>query len=476
MLSNKLISLLKTFSKYDLNRFRKYLSSPFYNDNVDLINLFELLNKYLRLNEGSQKEKLIEKKIIWSKLFPKKAYRDVKLRRLCSDMIKLAFSFLAHKVYKNKPQKELLHLLHALNDPSLTKQFESVLKQTELLQQKSTVRDSDYHYFQFVIEQNRYRYEEQTRGSSLAGLEQSDFQLDCFYFSKKLRNLCDALSYKHFLSSTLELKSIPGFLKHLEENGFTDIPAIKVYYLVAKMLIATEGEVYFFQLKEFIYKYDFYFSKAELNTLFIHLKNYCILKKINNGRQEFQYELFSIYKISLEKKIIINGNILDLHHYKNIITIGLLVQEYAWVENFIQKYTNSLPKEHRENAYTYNFAKVYFSQKKYTKVIEQLREVKYKNHIYALGGKLILLKTYYELKEYQALDSLIDSFRIYVRRNKLISRDVKQQYLNMLRFVKKLSSIIAGDKKALDKVKIQIDKCKALAGKKWILEKVEELA
>ncbi|MEM1120524.1 MAG: hypothetical protein AAGJ18_08735, partial [Bacteroidota bacterium] len=73
-------------------------------------------------------------------------------------------------------------------------------------------------------------------------------------------------------------------------------------------------------------------------------------------------------------------------------------------------------------------------------------------------------------------DSLIDSFRIYIRRNKIISKEVKQQYLNMLRFVKKLSSTILGDEKALEKIRAQIAKCKALAGKKWILEKVGELS
>ena len=61
--------------------------------------------------------------------------------------------------------------------------------------------------------------------------------------------------------------------------------------------------------------------------------------------------------------------------YKNITTVGLQVKEYGWVENFIQKYTSYLPKDNRENALTYNLAKVYFSQKKYNQVIEQLREV-----------------------------------------------------------------------------------------------------
>ena len=91
-----------------------------------------------------------------------------------------------------------------------------------------------------------------------------------------------------------------------------------------------------------------------------------------------------------------------------------------------------------------------------------------------MGGKLMLLKTYYELNETMTLDSLIDSFSIYLRRNRLISKEVKQQYMNVLRFTKKLSNIPKYDKNAVEKIKIQINNCKALASKNWLLEKVQE--
>ena len=119
-------------------------------------------------------------------------------------------------------------------------------------------------------------------------------------------------------------------------------------------------------------------------------------------------------------------------------------------------------------------AKVYFHTGQHEKVIDQLREVEYKTLNYALEGKLMLLKTYYELKEYRALESLMDSFRIYLHRNRVISRDVKQQYLNVLRFVKKLAYAAPYDTKNLEKIKKQIHNCKALADKKWILEKLAE--
>jgi len=475
LISNKLITLLKTLSKPDLNQLEKYLTSPFFNENEDLIRLFEYINKFLRTRDQTHIEQNMEKVYIWQQLFAKKKYDDVKMRRLTSDLNKLVLSFIAYKGFKNTPQSEFLYLLNSLSNSGLNKQYEGLLKQAETAQKKSPLRDSNYHYNQFVIQQNRYRYTEKNRGNFLSALEKTDHELDCFYFSKKLKNICDAMSYEQFLSHQIDLKKAPGLLEYIEENGYLQIPGIKVYFLVAKMLSSEDGEPYFYQLKDFIHQYDHYFSKSELNTLFVHLKNYCIVKKINTGKQEFHFELFSLYQISLEKEIIIDKNNLDLHHYKNIITIGLLLKEYDWVTNFIKEYTHLLQKEHRENALTYNLAKVYFSQKRYHKVIEHLRAVPYKNKVYALGGKLILLKTYYELKEYIALDSLIDSFRIYIRRNKLISREVKQQYLNMLRFVKKLSGILPGDQQSIEKIQLQIDKCKALAGKKWILEKIEEL-
>ena len=366
-------------------------------------------------------------------------------------------------------------MLKALNDTSLEKQFESVVKQTEQIQKKTKLRNADFHFYKYVVQQNKYSFNEKTRKNFFPELKKADFHLDCYYFINKLKTHCDILGYKNFLPVDTEIKLFPDFFDYLEQQNLIKVPGIYAYFLVAKMLSFPNQETYFHKLKIFLFKNNDSFNKGELSILFTHLINYCIHLKMNIGNINFSTHLFDIYNEALEKEIIIERNKLDLYHYKNIITNALQINKFEWVENFIQTYTNNLPKEHRENALTFNLAKVYFSQKKYNKVIEQLQSVAYKNHVYALGGKLILLKTYYELKEYIALDSLIDSFRIYIRRNKIISRDVKQQYLNMLRFVKKLSNTIRGDEKSLNKISVQIDKCKALAGKKWILEKVEEL-
>ncbi len=81
---------------------------------------------------------------------------------------------------------------------------------------------------------------------------------------------------------------------------------------------------------------------------------------------------------------------------------------------------------------------------------------------------------YFELKEYLALDSLIESFRIFLRRNKVLSKNLKREYNSFLNFVKKLTSLNSSDKEGLAKLKARIQVASTTAPKKWLLEKIEE--
>ena len=477
LISSKLISLLKTFSKHDLNSFKKFIASPFHNEQQELVELFAIIDQYFRSSEKEQKTNPLEKEMVWQHIFDEKKYNDVRLRRLSSDLIKLVYAFLSYNTYKKDGLSEQLNLLKALRQLSLNKHFDSTFNQLTQSLEKNELRNADYHLSSYSVNYNLFNFPKnvQAKIKLFNNLEQADYHLECFYIIKKLENYCDYIGYKEGVSFDVKISLPPSFLEYVESSIFIKEPFVKAYFLVAKMLLEPVETAYFLNLKTHLENRKTRFTLQELDIFYTHLKNYCIVK-VNDGKVEYFKRLFEIFQTLLNEKIILKDNIISPQSYKNITTVGLHIKEYDWVENFIQTYTNYLPKAHRENALTFNLANVYFSQKKYGQVIEQLREVGDKNHVYALGGKLILLKTYYELKEYNPLDSLIDSFRIYIRRNKIISREVQQQYLNLLRFVKKLSGTIPGDKKALDKIRGQIAKCKALAGKKWILEKVAELA
>lgn len=472
MSGKKIINLLQTFSRHELQCFEKWLQSIYFNENTHLLVLFQTLEPVIRGTEQLNKEQ------IWSAVFSDSPFEDIVLRRAFSALLQQAYSFLAIRQYQQQEIRQKIDLLPILSAPSLRTHYRGVLRHIEQQLGQADAVQTDLHFDRYQLARATYKNKELSGNlkESCRHLELTDLHFDRYYFVQKLKHYCDALGYRNFISEEIDIRLLPGTMPYLVQQDFFGDLLIRAYYLVAEMLNHPEREVAFSELKRLLFDKCSQFPKTELKPLFIHLNNYCIHKKINVGETSFFHELFEIYQFALDKEIFHNKNgLLPQQDYKNIITVGLHVKAFDWVESFIKKQTQDLPQDQRENALTYNLAKVYFSRGEYEKVISQLQEVEYDDIVYALGSKLLLLKTYYELDEYLALDSLIDSFRIYLRRNKTISTQVKRQYLNILRFVKKMSTVDPYDNEALKRLFGQAQECKALADKSWILNKIKSI-
>jgi hypothetical protein len=203
-------------------------------------------------------------------------------------------------------------------------------------------------------------------------------------------------------------------------------------------------------------------------------QNYCALK-INQGRTDYYNIYFELQKKVVQLGILLENGELSEAVFKNMVTIGLSAGEFNWTDSFIQQYHTFLPSNIRENARTFNLANLYFHQKKHQKVIELLQNVEYSDIVYILGAKLILLRTYFESKEHLTLYSLIDSFRIFIRRNKQMSKSLKREYINFLTFLSKLITMGSSRQKDVALLKKKITETQSVMSKKWLLEKVDEL-
>lgn len=479
MPGEKLISLLKSFSKPDFKGFKKYIQSPFFNENQDLVRLYNYIETILRDAKVGSEADLLQKEVVWKALFSTKKYDDALMRRFSSDLTGLVQDYLGWQEYHNTHFTPLIYQLRAHNSLALQKHFNGILREIDEHKTATPLRNADYHLAAYQVEQVRHRHlelsESKAKAANLRHLQSSDYHLDCFYISRKLRNFCNLLGLQQSLSVTADISLPPGFLEFIAGSHYMEEPCVKSYYLVAQMLLEPEVESHYRELKHLLETEYECFPHSEQNTLYTHLKNYCIDTKINKGRSDYFAELFEIYKTSLDKEIIIENGVLPELHYKNIVTVGLKIRAFDWTEKFIERYTDYLPEVNKDNARRFNLAKVYFSQSKYDKVVEQLSRVEYDNLTYALGGKMMLMETYYELSEFKALDSLLESFRIYLIRNKLISKELQQQYLNVIRFTRRLTSLPPFDRKAMEKLREQILECKNIAAKDWLLRKLEEM-
>ncbi|HJW28473.1 MAG TPA: hypothetical protein VJ508_04395, partial [Saprospiraceae bacterium] len=116
-----------------------------------------------------------------------------------------------------------------------------------------------------------------------------------------------------------------------------------------------------------------------------------------------------------------------------------------------------------------------FYKKEYSKVISQLSQVEYEDITYNLNSKTLLMASYFELDEIEALNSLLDTFRVYLNRNKSIPQVRRKHYLNTISIVRKLARIKHGDKKEIERLEKEIETTQGIVSKNWILEKLAVL-
>ena len=377
---------------------------------------------------------------------------------------------------RHDPLGEALELQKVLDKPELSKHLNGVERQIIHLLEAAPGKSSAHYLAHFQNHWQVFSRASKVMATTdyMEKLGPADQYLECFYVVQKLKIYIAWLSYRNFRSTDQELMLIRGFWEHLRQERFAHIPLVAVYQRVVACLTEPNDETHFQNLLLNLAEKGDQLTREDLRECYHIAQNYCAIK-INQGQNEYYREMFAIFRTTIENELLLEDGRLSESVYKNIITVSLGVGEYAWAEQFIQQYAQYLPATIRENARTFNLAYLYFHLKQYPKVIELLRNVEYSDVVYALSAKLTLVRTYYETDEVMALDSLIDSFRIFLRRNKIISKNQKREYHNFLNFVKNLASMPPSDQAALAKLRQRVTETSSAMPKKWLLEKMDDL-
>ncbi len=462
MKKTKLHIIWNSLSISEQKEFEKFIRSPYFNENSRLVDLYVLLRDYPAKN----------KEEVWKKICPEVRFNDIQFRRWCADLTKLIQEFLGVSAYRKLNVRKGNDVLAVLNDRDLDKHFLSVERNLRSLYEKNNYRDATYFMNRYALEQHVDNFQVKSiQLTKQVNLGTADKMLDCYFLTQKLKNYCNALNYKNVLNLDIELSLIAKILPVLRKEGYLEVPSIAIYYKIAKTLLEPEQFVHFYDLKKLLTTHSSLFPPLEIRDMFIFAQNYCI-KKINKGNVVFYKELFEIYQAILAKGIILKNGELLPWDYKNIVSLGLRLKEYNWIEAFIKEQNERLPADFRANALTYNMANLHFHKGNYDKVISLLREVVYQDLYYALDGRWLLLKTYFELSELDAMESLLESFRLFLLRNRLLSKTNQRQYLNLVRFAKKLIRLNTKDKQKVAKLRSNIEEAKEVAERRWLIEKL----
>ncbi len=480
MYSNKLIQAFQSLSRKEMTRFYEFVQSPYFNKHEEVKTLVcHFNNLYPRFLE-----KTCERKKLYKNVFPNRKHDQQHLALLFTYTWRLLNQFLMQEQFKKNEIQQNIFLLQSLRKKGSHRNYEKLLTEVENELVESKIQNSDFSFQQFLVKSEAERFHTQLEKHETDwSIQQKQNHLDHFYFSEKLKDACEMMMRSKILQVEYSYQMLEDIIAEIEKNiqKYEHIPSIIIYYQVFQMM--TKGTPEFYQdLIPILKKYETFFPKEELESIYNHLQHFC-MTKINTGDDNYLSELFQLYKMQLEAGLLIENNYLSEWHYKNIVTVALRLDELDWVKKFIDTYRDRLDPEVVENAYTFNLAAYFYQTEQLEKVLDLLVKVEYTDIRYRVHAKSLLLRTYYDLNEYEAFLSLTESFRQYLQRNNQISDSRRDGFSNLVKFAKRafqLKNSIPISKaeklqQELHKLLKDIESANTIFNQSWLNLKVNEL-
>jgi hypothetical protein len=384
-----------------------------------------------------------------------------------SDLSKLIEQFFTIEKSKIKATTDDAYFLDALIDRKLSKAFQQNFRKVNKDLEETKIHDADFYLKEYLVRDAavRYHLSQQSRKSN-------EYQqlvtnsLDNFYFAEKLQHSCSMLNNQNIVATDFDISYLEKIQEYLNQKTNISEPCIEFYYLASKMLGNEKEAEHFEKLKGFVLTQIELLTPEDGRFIYHFVINYCA-RRFREGKQDYLEEALKLYLHGIENQFLFEGGFLSPWIYKNIINIGFNLRTHDWVENFIHQYNPKLPKEFQDNALHFNLANLYFNRKDFNESIGYLNQTQFTDISYNTSTKVLLMKNYYELKADEPLLSLIASFSLFLKRNKSISRSVRQTYLN---FCSILNKIMRRNPKKLAAIREEVKSIQFLTERRWLLD------
>ena len=465
MQNSKLIDLLKTFEKEDWRWFRKFLLSPYFNSREELVPFCD----YLRKQAPDFNEKAIRKEKVFKKLYPKQKYDEKQISYAMNFLLGQAEHFLAQREIESKPPLLNNYLLKSLVDRNLNKHYKYQYDKSLKALGDWKKENIDYYYFEFQISEiaNSHFIAQKLRRYDGA-LQNVDDSLNRLYAIQKIKYSCEMLSRSKLLKNDYVSPSEEEITELIEKGNLKNSPLALIFLEIYHLLNKENSEQNFEELKHYLEKYNDDIPKAEKPDIYFHGINYCIVQITKNNKPRYYVqECLNLYLAGIEQEFLLSNGYLTPSTFKNVVKLGLNLKKYDFTEEFIQNNHKKLEEQFQEDVLHFNLADINYRKKNYKEAQVHLIQAQFSDVYYNISAKAMLLKIYYETNEGEALFALIASFSIYLRRNKKLTKDIREANLN---FTTILGRIVRAHKDKYPAIIEKINNTKHLYNRNWLLE------
>lgn len=482
MENSKINRLIKTFSKQEEKEFIKFLKSPIHNSNKNLVKLFLILQ-----NCSKEKSKERNNETVYQKLFPEKKYDYARLRVLSSELLQKAENYLSLKLFFSDKSETKLYLLNELKNRKLNSQYRSNYREAEFYLSSFDKIDQNYFLKRYRLyhQHTDYLVSIDEQNNSTGAVIKSGENLLAFFITGFL-NIAHELKIHeetfnirfdtNLISDAAGSINFTSIISKMKQRKYPFTSVIKIYHLMFLAYIEPENDKLYYELKKLVNNTLNSFNDDEKFNLYIILESICVTK-LSHGKREFYKELLSIYKDMINNNIYLatGTDHFQLILFRNMFYTALLLKDYRWCSDFIEKYSSMLHPEHREDTYNFAMAHLYFEKKNYEEALKAIYKVNHDFFVFKFDARIVMLKIFFETERYEQALSLIDSFAHYLTGNSKVPPLDKERFGNFLKHVKNIIRIKTGQA-AFDEfgLKKKFDK-ENLISKKWISEKYSAL-
>jgi hypothetical protein len=465
------IAALTTLERKHLGQ---WLRNEYQSRKPELVQLFDLLSKSVHKGETMDRDTTIaalqnNKKAAKK---PSKIKEDLQLRLQMTELLQATEQFLALRLLQENPVKTELTIARAYRKRGLDKHFLQRLGNAAKQLEQQPHRHAGF--FQLLSEINYERYQYLSAGQRTAplNLQAVSDSADLAYMAHKLRVACFARTHQTVFKTEYDLGLLDLVLDFVAKRpSLLQQPAIGLYYSCYQFLKNSTSDSVFYQFKNQLILHRALFPIDEIRNLFLLAINYCI-KRINQMERSFLKETLDLYKSGLEGDLLLENGQLSPFAFNNIVAIAIREGDLAWSATFVEQYHAKLELKNREANYHLNLARIAFAHQNYPEALLHLQKADYKDLHNNMISKILQIKVFYLMQEIDVLDAHLQSMEAFVRRQRIFGYH-KINYLNIVKYAKKLAMHNPTDRSEREKLAAKIAAEPHFTEREWFLEQLQ---
>jgi hypothetical protein len=439
MRDSKLVTALMRLDAWELRHLSDFVHSPFFNKHQRLSALFD----WVITQAPDYPAEALQRDRVYALLFVEEPYLEQKWKDLLSQGMKLLRQFMAYYRIRQQPFSVGMAALDELRERGWEAEFIKCHQQLEETVSKRQEKLQERYLKRLQLQEAWISFQTSTVGRTVEdSIQVASDLLDHHFILSKLKYGVEMANRQNVVAQKFDTGLLSAVLAHLAAHptAMSAHPVIEIYLLIYRCLIEEDSASTFERLRLAIQTHVPDLPLPETREIYAYAINFCI-RQVNKGGGPYLDILLALYQSALDDGALFSDGWLFQWDYKNIVSAGLKARNFSWCEQFIETYKNKLEPSTRDNAYTYNLASLCFEQGDLRRALRLLQHVEFSDVFYQLGAKVILLKSFYELEDYEALLSTCDAFKIYLKRNKTLSQSHYTVNFNLVGFTRKLASL-----------------------------------